>query len=123
MSSEQARKLIEAAAGIEFATNKDVSQFSRVSRDGFKTLAMEFDFAAEEIEARLRAVAPGGVMEGFQGRARAKAVARHARNIAEFLRRSATESVRINATFVRLFEAELNAAKAKPSKKPMKFEA
>ncbi len=77
------QRLVADLSSIEFDSASDVQRYIVTLRNACKTLAVELEFAADDLEERLRAVPPTGDDET------GVVIARRARQVAKHLRRSA----------------------------------
>jgi len=77
------QKLVADLSAIEFDSASDVQRYIVTLRNACKTLAVELEFASDDLEQRLRAVPPLGDDES------GLVIARRARQVAKHLRRSA----------------------------------
>src|SRR5690554_386101 len=77
------QKLVADLSSIEFDSASDVQRYIVTLRNACKTLAVELEFASDDLEQRLRAVPPLGNDET------GLVLARRARQVAKHLKRSA----------------------------------
>src|SRR5690606_36494060 len=77
------QRLVADLSSIEFDSASDVQRYVVTLRDACKVLAVELEFASDDLEQRLRAVPPIGDDES------GVVIARRARQVAKHLRRSA----------------------------------
>src|SRR5690606_29249509 len=77
------QKLVADLSSIEFDSASDVRRYIVTLRDACKVLAVELEFASDDLEQRLRAVPPLGDDES------GVVIARRARQVAKHMRRSA----------------------------------
>ena len=77
------QKLVSDLSSIEFDSASDVQRYVTVLRNACRVLAVELEFASDDLEARLRAIPPTGDDET------GVVIARRARQVAKHLRRSA----------------------------------
>jgi len=77
------QKLVADLSSIEFDSASDVQRYVVTLRDACKVLAVELEFASDDLEQRLRAVPPLGDDES------GVVIARRARQVAKHMRRSA----------------------------------
>src|SRR5690554_5806161 len=77
------QRLVADLSSIEFDSASDVRRYIVTLRDACKVLAVELEFASDDLEQRLRAVPPLGDDDS------GLVIARRARQVAKHLRRSA----------------------------------
>src|SRR5690554_5247012 len=77
------QRLVADLSSIEFDSASDVQRYVVTLRNACKTLAVELEFASDDLEQRLRAVPPLGDDDS------GLVIARRARQVAKHLRRSA----------------------------------
>ena len=81
--SPSLQKLVADLSNIEFDSASDVQRYIVKLRNACKVLAVELEFASDDLEQRLRAVPPIGDDES------GVVIARRARQVAKHLKRSA----------------------------------
>ena len=110
-----AQKLMAELSAIEFNTASDIQTYTRRVRDLTRALAVELEYGAEEIEARLRGVEPTGDDTALTVARKARTTARHLRRSAEATRSAGIEAVRTWGSLRKHFESQMD-----PQRKPKK---
>lgn len=111
------REQVDELTAMEFNTGSDIHAYTVKLRDLQKSLAMEVDYAAQELVARLSEVPPPPGEGRGTAKRKARTVSRHLRRAAEGARRSGLEAVRTWASMRTHYEHIL-APKGK-GKKPI----
>src|SRR5690554_2099782 len=89
------QRLVADLSSIEFDSASDVRRYIVTLRDACKVLAVELEFASDDLEQRLRAVPPMGDDET------GVVIARRARQVAKHLRRSAEAAREVGISAVK----------------------
>jgi len=101
--AKYAKDLISDLEEIEFNSGSDIREYTEKVRKLSKALAMELDYSAQELQARLKDLPPADGESPRAMRAKARSVARHLRRSAEAQRTVGIESVRTWGSMLKHF--------------------
>ncbi|CAL9625153.1 hypothetical protein SUDANB121_05961 (plasmid) [Nocardiopsis dassonvillei] len=114
---KELEKFFQDLARMQFDTASDIEKYTRRVRDISKKFAVELEFAAQDLEERLRAV-PGATEEetGVVIARKAAKVSRHLKQAAREARQMGAASVRTWSSLKTNFATQMGAARPKPKK-------
>lgn len=115
---KELEKFFQNLAKIQFETASDIERYTRKVRDISKKFAVELEFAAQDLEERLRAV-PGATEEetGVVIARKAAKVSRHLKQAAREARQMGAASVRTWSSLRTNFAAQMGHARRQKPKK------
>ena len=94
-AQQELEKFFRKLASIEFDTASDIERYTRRVRDISKKFAVELEFAAQDLEERLRSVPPATEEET------GVVIARKANKVTKHLRQSAKEARQMGSAAAR----------------------
>ncbi|GAA1455618.1 hypothetical protein [Nocardiopsis tropica] len=117
-------KFFKRLASISFDTASDIEHYTRKVRDISKKFSVELEFAAQDLEARLRAVPPATSEEtGVVIARKAAKVAKHLRQAAREARQMGGAASRTWGSLKTNFADQMGARVRSKPKKTIKLDA
>lgn len=114
--SSKSKKIIEHMEAQEFNSASEIKEYANNARDLLKAIAVEIEFGAQELEARLKELPPGDGEGRATAMRKAKSVSRHLRKAAKATRSGATESTRTWASLQRQYDHIIKPKKERKKK-------
>lgn len=113
------KRIISEMESTELNTGSEIRAYCDKARDALKSMAVELEFTATELQSRLMELPPEGNEGRMKVRTKARTCARHLRKSAKAARTAAAESTRTWASITRQFEYILGPVKPKKVKKTL----
>ncbi|MFE6387658.1 hypothetical protein [Nocardiopsis dassonvillei] len=98
------KRIMADLEAIQFETGSDIRHYTETTRKLSRALAVELEFSAQELEAALKELPPGGGESRLAMRRKARSVARHLRRAAEAQRLVGVEAVRTWGSMLKHFD-------------------
>ncbi|HLU98110.1 MAG TPA: hypothetical protein VKZ89_14830 [Thermobifida alba] len=122
--SNKAAETFKELAEVEFDAASDIQTYVKKVKDLSKAFALELEFAAEDLENRLRSVDPASEEEtGIVIARKAARVAKPAKRAAEAAREVGTNMSKVWGSLNTHFDAQMGGRKVREPKKKIDLES